>query len=266
LYASVDEQEDLPDTASDVDLEEPLLAATAPRSQHEHECCVCQEAHGEFNVLLCNRTTGPPHATCIGCLNGLASALSDADGGNLGVNGGAEAAGKLRCPFRGAIGARGAAGCDAEAWDLNDQAIVKLLTQETVVKVTTSAIAAVKQLAMTNERQRAELARRAAEGFDGPGSTLQSRLETEARQTATDRAERLRKMRLHILDEVVNLRCPRCKTVFLDYEGCDALTCGVAGCGCAFCALCLKDCGNDAHPHVREADHHGDGRWELRTI
>ena len=40
----------------------------------------------------------------------------------------------------------------------------------------------------------------------------------------------------------------RCRQVFLDFEGCFALTCG--RCGCGFCAYCLADCGQDAHSHV----------------
>jgi hypothetical protein len=57
-------------------------------------------------------------------------------------------------------------------------------------------------------------------------------------------------LRLKITEEFFNLRCPRCKTVFIDFEGCFALTCGNKNCGCCFCAWCLEDCGTDAHPHV----------------
>ncbi len=82
-------------------------------------CCACQASRAEAVVLRC-RLPDTPHATCTECLDGMASAMADADGGNLGVGGGADAAGKLRCPFIGAVGARGAAGCDAEPWDLHD--------------------------------------------------------------------------------------------------------------------------------------------------
>jgi broad-specificity NMP kinase len=54
------------------------------------------------------------------------------------------------------------------------------------------------------------------------------------------------------LTEEMNLKCPRCKQAFYDYDGCNALYCG--SCECRFCAICLKDCGSDAHPHVR-AEH-----------
>eukprot|EP00475_Leptophrys_vorax_P012647 TRINITY_DN19042_c0_g1_i1.p1 TRINITY_DN19042_c0_g1~~TRINITY_DN19042_c0_g1_i1.p1 ORF type:complete len:472 (-),score=103.01 TRINITY_DN19042_c0_g1_i1:31-1338(-) len=56
-------------------------------------------------------------------------------------------------------------------------------------------------------------------------------------------------IRRDIVENILNLRCPRCTQVFLDFNGCFALTCG--RCRCGFCAWCLQDCGNDAHAHVR---------------
>eukprot|EP00418_Pyrodinium_bahamense_P074625 CAMPEP_0179102716 /NCGR_PEP_ID=MMETSP0796-20121207/47555_1 /TAXON_ID=73915 /ORGANISM="Pyrodinium bahamense, Strain pbaha01" /LENGTH=214 /DNA_ID=CAMNT_0020800599 /DNA_START=53 /DNA_END=697 /DNA_ORIENTATION=- len=68
--------------------------------------------------------------------------------------------------------------------------------------------------------------------------------------------------RLHIAEELLTLKCPRCARAFVDFEGCFALKC--TGCGCGFCAWCLADCGSDAHGHVatckqsaRRAGHHG---------
>ena len=75
--------------------------------------------------------------------------------------------------------------------------------------------------------------------------------------------------RLHILDEICMLRCPRCRTVikkinvsisqfmfvihqqaFIDFDGCCALFCSVESCKAGFCFFCLQDCGRDAHNHV----------------
>lgn len=53
------------------------------------------------------------------------------------------------------------------------------------------------------------------------------------------------------IEDLVSLRCPRCKQVFAEYDGCAALTCGKAGCNAPFCALCLTDTGVDAHEHVK---------------
>ena len=55
------------------------------------------------------------------------------------------------------------------------------------------------------------------------------------------------------LRELLNDKCPRCQTVFLDFTGCCALTC--RRCGCGFCAWCLADCGGDAHQHVAHCPH-----------
>ena len=51
----------------------------------------------------------------------------------------------------------------------------------------------------------------------------------------------------HIQEVILTLKCPRpdCRQAFADFDGCFALTC--SRCRCAFCAWCLKDCGQDAH-------------------
>ena len=55
------------------------------------------------------------------------------------------------------------------------------------------------------------------------------------------------KLRLDIIEQILTLRCPRCKAAFTDFSGCFALTCR---CSAGFCAWCLKDCGADAHSHI----------------
>jgi hypothetical protein len=57
-------------------------------------------------------------------------------------------------------------------------------------------------------------------------------------------------LRKHIVDDILTLRCPRCMTAFLDFEGCFALQCGNRVCNAGFCGWCLKDCQLDAHAHV----------------
>uniref|UniRef100_A0A0G4FLM6 RING-type domain-containing protein n=1 Tax=Chromera velia CCMP2878 TaxID=1169474 RepID=A0A0G4FLM6_9ALVE len=56
-----------------------------------------------------------------------------------------------------------------------------------------------------------------------------------------------RKVR-EITEDILTLKCPRCRAAFADFDGCAALTCG--SCNCAFCGYCLKDCGRDAHDHM----------------
>ena len=70
--------------------------------------------------------------------------------------------------------------------------------------------------------------------------------EKERMQVEVQRHKRL------IEERILNLACPRCNQVFGSYEGCAALIC--SRCDCRFCALCLKDCGSDAHTHVTICD------------
>merc|ERR1712232_913050 len=62
----------------------------------------------------------------------------------------------------------------------------------------------------------------------------------------------------HICDEILTMRCPRCKMAFTDWDGCNALYCTYAGCGCNFCAFCLKDCGGGVKFGQNEIERRGD--------
>jgi hypothetical protein len=97
--------------------------------------------------------------------------------------------------------------------------------------------ARLEKLRKENERVLQDLSNAKAE-------QLQANLEQNRRRRQVQEAKR------HIIDRILTMRCPRCEQAFLDFDGCWALTCARQGCGCAFCANCLKDCGNDAHAHV----------------
>lgn len=108
-----------------------------------------------------------------------------------------------------------------------------------------------------DERAEAELGGRVA-SCDGCGSayclTCSERKATEAHQGSSCREMQdgnSTDVRQHaaVLNELLNLRCPRCKTVFLDFEGCFALTCGT--CNAHFCAWCFHVSDGDVHPHVK---------------
>jgi hypothetical protein len=66
----------------------------------------------------------------------------------------------------------------------------------------------------------------------------------------------IRRHRVHIVETLLTLHCPRCDKAFLDFDACFALRCG-GQCGTHFCAYCLKDCGTreeggweGSHQHV----------------
>ncbi|KAJ0392291.1 hypothetical protein P43SY_012001 [Pythium insidiosum] len=71
-------------------------------------------------------------------------------------------------------------------------------------------------------------------------------------ETAEDQATR--QWVQHIREKLLNLRCPGCDLVFVDFDfdSCAALTCANPHCKRSFCAYCLADCGADAHAHVSQ--------------
>ncbi|KAE9014227.1 hypothetical protein PF010_g8129 [Phytophthora fragariae] len=69
-------------------------------------------------------------------------------------------------------------------------------------------------------------------------------------ETPEDLAVRRHVNKVH--SDIVNLKCPKCELVFVDFDfdSCAALTCANPVCKGGFCAYCLEDCGDDAHQHV----------------
>ena len=70
----------------------------------------------------------------------------------------------------------------------------------------------------------------------------------ERRRQAASALDATTAARKHIIDSILTLQCPHCHTAFCEFTDCLALKCK---CGCGFCAVCMSDCGADAHAHVR---------------
>ena len=60
--------------------------------------------------------------------------------------------------------------------------------------------------------------------------------------------------RKHTGEEILQMKCPRCRKEFYDFVGCFAIrcSCGMLQCPCNFCGLCLLDWGDSdaTHAHV----------------
>jgi len=71
--------------------------------------------------------------------------------------------------------------------------------------------------------------------------------------------------RKYIEEEILQMKCPRCRTAFYDFEGCFAISCGKDACPCHFCGWCLSDCGDSdaAHAHVASCSHKPPGADEF---
>lgn len=90
-----------------------------------------------------------------------------------------------------------------------------------------------------------------ARAYEAAESLFNTRL-ADIRQDANTsaKAQKSAHHRLHIAENILTLKCPRCKIAFLDFSGgCLDLSCEL--CRCHFCAWCFADCGEDAHDHVK---------------
>lgn len=67
--------------------------------------------------------------------------------------------------------------------------------------------------------------------------------------STADATRAISSLRCVITECELTLRCPCCAAPFVDFNGCLALEC--ANCGADFCAVCLADCNEDAHAHIR---------------
>ena len=76
--------------------------------------------------------------------------------------------------------------------------------------------------------------------------------EVERQLRLSEEERKVVQMRQHITDNILTLRCPRgdCRQAFLDFTNCCAVHC--SRCGCGYCALCQRDCGDDAHRHAKQ--------------
>ena len=90
---------------------------------------------------------------------------------------------------------------------------------------------------------------RATVEYDVKSHYLKKREDKEELESLSTQARKI----FHELTEDLTMKCPRCTFAFYDYDGCNALCCSQVDCNAAFCAICLKDCGSDAHAHVLES-------------
>jgi len=196
-----------------------LAVAPAPAAEEEpcFDCVVCMDPFPLRGGLRCGGWEAESHFTCAGCLNQRT---------RIAAEGGLEPRGGVRC-------------CGFRCGVLyEEQALAVHCSPEVYVQY----------------KQAREQYVRADEGTE-----VVERIEAERQRLAAmppaDR-EALR-VRTHIVDEILTLKCPRCGKAFVDFEACFALSCedfAGHGCGSEFCGFCLTLCGNDedAHQHVAQ--------------
>jgi hypothetical protein len=195
------------------------------------DCAACFERHRKINGLLC--TTGQ-HFFCTACFQDYVSAYAAAED-RLATGD------ELTCPIPDCKGAR-----------YPDKAIIQHVSD------------AVWQ-AFTKLREELVEQRVAKELQDQ--LQQQASLEAERRSALSTEEQAVFEARQRIADDILTLKCPRCRAAFVDFDGCFALTCGA--CGCGFCAWCLTDRGTDAHACAAQCSQrlgHGGGYFGTKQV
>jgi hypothetical protein len=73
----------------------------------------------------------------------------------------------------------------------------------------------------------------------------QQRRQQEAARLQVE--ERIQEYRRLLIETCLTNKCPRCRSAWVDYDGCDAVACGNRACGAGFCGLCLA---GETHCHI----------------
>lgn len=149
---------------------------------------------------------------CDGCLEGHAAAETSLE---LRVR--REREGRVCCPHA-------ALGCDAPCF--TDHELARVLSEAAFARYLTARVEML-ELAAVEEVRAANLSAAGRAGVHGGDGGSSSHPDDEVEQA-----------RRHVEERILNTSCPRCGTVFLEFDGCAALRC--RACPCAFCAWCLQ--------------------------
>ena len=188
-----------------------------------YDCCICYESFKAEEGVFCG-DVDDPHFTCKACFAMHVKTECEKDIATLTANEGKITCVEPDCTCTDAFSGADIALAAPAHFDLYMQAFAKIA----------DAKARADTLEQVEREQAAERKR-------------------QAQMTADEReADNARK---HIVEDILNLKCPRkeCRQVFVDFDGCAALSC--SRCGAGVCAYCLKDCGRDAHAHVAACPH-----------
>lgn len=207
-------------TASDA-LKSPLFAPPAPGRDPDRDrrkCSACLESHWLDEGIECDAE----HFVCNGDVEATAQIFCSLAPGVIAKQG------ALRCQEQ---------GCAAAPW--SNASLAQSLSAAQFSAYVEKLREVSENLALVEQRQRHE------------AELVQLQRMWRGELTRNDEVALHRR---HIRDDLLCLRCPRCKSAFVidDFDSCLAMNC--ASCKAAFCAWCLRDCGADGHAHVNECE------------
>jgi hypothetical protein len=205
------------------------LAVLHLQLEERKPCQICMEETPATEGWLCDSDGGERHFTCDECFAGHVSSKVDGDLCELRLR--MAAKGKVYCPLRRTDRGGNVIGC-AGSSPISEADIVlhARASFDAFLKNKNELLEITLRASITEEQKKLFKAE-------------QARL---ARMSDQERVINVH--RTHIVEEILTLKCPRCRAAFLDFEGCFALSC--SGCNCGICGWCLADCGDDAHAHV----------------
>lgn len=192
------------------------------------ECCVCLEDD------LCptdGLSCAELHFQCDGCFDRYVCDIATRDDRLArGID--------VRCPND---------ACSAACF--TDRQVAEHVSDETFAQLSALRIALHEQVLVENMRVRMEAELKCREQL--------SVLEKQAADA-----------RSHIVEHILTLKCPKCKTAFVDFDGCFALTC--SHCPCRFCAWCLQAGSDGRAAHLCAAScgskHGADGYYGTKEL
>jgi len=184
-------------------------------AQTMETCIICyDDFRGNDDGVKCGGSEH--HFVCNDCFAGSVRSSMTDDLSKQDLRGG-----RLACPFTTFPATEGS--CDAPCFD------------DRIVATRVDAPTFEEYLQVRNKLVEAKLAREA-------DAEMERKVAAAVREMQAEGVE-VYETAKYIVDNILTMRCPRCKMAFADWEGCNAVYCTYAGCGCNFCPFCLKDCG-----------------------
>jgi len=198
--------------------------------KQERTCVVCYDVYqGCDDGIECGGSE--PHFMCNECmLASVQSSISD-DLSKQDLRGG-----RLACPFRTFPHTKGS--CDAPCYE--DRVVAK--------KVDATTFEA--YLQARAKLVEAKIARETSEEMERQIAAAVKQMDAEGPDVFQTQK--------YICDEILTIRCPRCKLAITHLDGCYALSYTCTSCGCNFCALCRNDCGGGVQFGEKKIQRRGD--------
>jgi hypothetical protein len=230
LKAAIDLKADMERGRAQFDMQIAACGGVGLQLAEERTCIICYDNFRGYNEgVACDGSQ--PHFVCNECFAASVNSSVSDELGKQDLRGG-----RLACPLKTFPCTEGS--CNSSCYD--DRVVAKKVDAPTFEAY----------LQVRNKLLEAKLSRDADVEMERKIAAAVKQMEAEG--------VKVFQTQKYIVDDILTMRCPRCKMAFADWDGCNALYCTYAGCGCNFCAFCLKDCGGGVQHGQKEIVRRGD--------